>query len=95
MFSLTPGRVALSESFAGWVREITPRVRPIVVAAGNPYVIGQFPAIGAYMATFSVGDAPERAAARALFNGGFTGRSPVGLPGVFSRADGIGSKAGQ
>ena len=89
------GRVALSEAFAGWVREITPRVRPIVVAAGNPYVIGQFPAIGAYMATFSVGDAPERAAARALFNGGFTGRSPVGLPGVFSRADGIGSRAGQ
>ena len=89
------GRVALSEAFAGWVREITPRVRPIVVAAGNPYVIGQFPAIGAYMATFSVGDAPERAAARALFDGGFTGRSPVGLPGVFSRTDGIGSRAGQ
>ena len=89
------GRVALSETFAGWVREITPRVRPIVVAAGNPYVIGQFPAIGAYMATFSVGDAPERAAARALFDGGFTGRSPVGLPGVFSRADGFGSRAGQ
>ena len=89
------GRVALSEAFASWVREITTRVRPIVVAAGNPYVIGQFPAIGAYMATFSVGDAPERAAARALFDGTFTGRSPVGLPGVFSRADGIGFRAGQ
>jgi len=87
------GRVALSEPFAEWVRSITPRIRPIVVAAGNPYVIGQFPAIDAYMTTFSVGEAPERAAARLLLDGGFTGKSPVSLPGVFARTDGAGSRA--
>lgn len=83
------GRVAIAEPFAAWVRSITPQLHPIVVAAGNPYVIGQFPDIEAYMATFSVGEAPERAAARALFRGNVTGRSPVSLPGVFSRNDGV------
>ena len=81
------GRVAIVEPFAKWVRDIMPRLQPIVVAAGNPYVIGQFPGIGAYMATYSVGEAPERAAARALLGGTVTGRSPVSLPGVFSRGD--------
>ncbi len=81
------GRVAIVEPFAAWVRDITPRLQPIVVAAGNPYVIGQFPGIEAYMATYSVGEAPERAAARALLGGTVTGRSPVSLPGVFSRGD--------
>lgn len=85
------GRVALSEPFAAWVRAMTPRIAPVVVAAGNPYVIGQFPAIDAYMTTFSVGDAPERAAARLLLHGGFTGTSPVSLPGVFARVSRAGT----
>jgi len=87
------GRVAVSEPFAEWVRAIAPRLTPIVVAAGNPYVIGQFPGIEAYMVTFSVGEAPERAAARALLGAPSTGRSPVSLPGVFARMAGTGSRA--
>ncbi len=81
------GRVAIVESFAEWVRDIAPQLQPVVVAAGNPYVIGQFPTIGAYMVTYSVGEAPERAAARALLGAPITGRSPVSLPGLFSRTD--------
>ncbi len=81
------GRVAIVEPFAEWIRDIAPRLQPVVVAAGNPYVIGQFTNIETYMATYSVGDAPERAAARALFGAPITGRSPVSLPGVFSRMD--------
>ncbi len=81
------GRVAIVEPFADWVRDVVPRLKPIVVAAGNPYVIGQFPGIEAYMVTYSVGEAPERAAARALFGAPVTGRSPVSLPGIFSRGD--------
>jgi beta-N-acetylhexosaminidase len=80
------GRVAIAEPFAAWMRQQTPRLDPIVVAIGNPYVIGQFPKIGAYMATFSVGDAPERAAARALLGRTpLRGQLPVSLPGVFER----------
>ena len=89
------GRVAIAEPFAAWVRQITKRKRPIVVAAGNPYVIGQFPGIGEYVVTFSVGEAPERAAAQALFDGKFPGRSPVSLPGIFARADGASGSAGR
>ncbi len=81
------GRVAIVEPFAAWVRDITPRLQPIVVAAGNPYVIGQFPKLETYMVTYSVGEAPERAAARALLGAPVTGRTPVSLPGVFSRSD--------
>lgn len=83
------GRVAIAEPFAAWVRRSTPRLKPVVVAIGNPYVIGQFPAIGTYMTTFSVGEAPERAAARTLLGAPAGGRSPVSLPGIFSRADGV------
>jgi len=82
------GRVAIVEPFAGWVRDITPALQPIVVAEGNPYVLSQFPTIASYLVTFSVGDAPERAAARAVFGGVATGRSPVSLPGLFSIGDG-------
>ncbi len=80
------GRVAIAEPFAAWMRQVTHTLDPIVVAIGNPYVIGQFPEIGAYMATFSVGEEPERAAARALLGAPITGSTPVSLPGVFERA---------
>lgn len=83
------GRVAIAEPFARWMRQISPTLRPIVVAVGNPYVIGQFPRIGAYMATFSVGEAPERAAARVLLGASVSGAPPVSLPGVFDRTSAV------
>jgi beta-N-acetylhexosaminidase len=89
------GRVAIAEPFAAWIRKVNKKLHPIVIAAGNPYVIGQFPAIDSYMATFSVGEAPERAAARALFAGVYSGTSPVSLPGVFARGDGVIGRAGR
>lgn len=89
------GRVAIVEPFASWIRRIAPKLKPVVIAVGNPYVIGQFPGIEAYMTTFSVGDGPERAAARALLGGRVTGRTPVSLPGVFRRNDGLPLRAGQ
>ena len=89
------GRVAISDPVAAWMKSITRRLKPIVVAVGNPYVIGQFPGIEAYMTTFSVGEAPERAAARALTGGVYSGRSPVSLPGVFARTDGLTGRAGR
>lgn len=89
------GRVAISEPVAAWLKKVTRRLEPVVVAVGNPYVIGQFPGIQAYMTTFSVGEAPERAAARALTGGVYSGRSPVSLPGVFARTDGLTGRAGR
>jgi beta-N-acetylhexosaminidase len=84
------GRTALVPTFAEWVNDLAIRLQPVVVAAGNPYVLAQFPRVSSYMTTFSVGEAPERAAARVLVSPMLaTGRSPVGLPGVFGRGDGI------
>ncbi len=83
------GRVAIAEPFAAWMRRIIPKRKPVVIAVGNPYVIGQFPGVEAYMTTFSVGEGPERAAARALFGAATSGQSPVSLPGLFARNDGI------
>ncbi len=83
------GRVAIAEPFAAWMRRITAQRKPLVIAVGNPYVIAQFPGIEAYMTTFSVGDGPERAAARALFGAAASGHSPVSLPGLFARNDGV------
>jgi hypothetical protein len=77
------------------MNRITPRLKPVVVAVGNPYVIGQFPRIEAYMATFSVGEAPERAAARALLGAAVRGQSPVSLPGVFLRAGSVATEGGR
>lgn len=85
------GRVAIAEPFAAWLREIAPTLRPIVVAAGNPYVIRQFPTVGTYVVTFSVGEGPERAAARAVLGEAVHGHTPVGLPGIFTRGDGLGA----
>ncbi len=84
------GRPSVAPAFAAWLEAIAPRLGPIVVATGNPYVIGQFPAVRRYLVTYSVGAAPERAAARALLGvQPITGRAPVSLPGQFVRGDGL------
>lgn len=84
------GREAIPDPFATWLRDIAPRLNPVVVAAGNPYVLKQFATVGTYLATFSVGEAPERAAARAIVGrAAISGRSPVTLPGQYARGDGL------
>ena len=66
------------------------RQRVIVVAFGNPYLIGQFPSVGSYLAAYSVSDDLERAAVAALFGRApITGKAPISLPGVFKAGDGI------
>ena len=89
------GRPSVAPAFAAWMQAIAPSVRPVVVATGNPYLIGQFPAVATYLATWSVGAAPERAAARALVGAiAIGGRAPVSLPGVFALGDGMARAAG-
>jgi beta-N-acetylhexosaminidase len=84
------GRTAIADGFAAWIQEIAPRLHPVVIAAGNPYVLDQFPSVDAYLATFSVGELPERAAARALMGrNAITGRAPVSLPSRYARGDGL------
>ncbi|MBK7510889.1 MAG: hypothetical protein IPI76_01290 [Chloracidobacterium sp.] len=60
------------------------------VSFGNPYVLGSFPEINAYLVAY--GDMPslQRAVGRALTGQqDITGRLPITLPGLFARGMGI------
>lgn len=90
------GRPAMPTHIAQWMATLAaadsarPAARVALVAFGNPYLIGQVPAIGTYLVTFGVGDALERAAANAVLGRGrITGITPVSLPGFFARGDGL------
>ena len=84
------GRFAIPQQIAAWIEGIARRRSTVVVAFGNPYVIGQFPSVNSYLVTYGVGDDLERAAARALLGEQkITGRTPVSLPGFFKSGDGI------
>jgi len=84
------GRVAVPQPIASWIDALATRRRVIVVAFGNPYLLGQFPNVGSYLAAYAVTDDLERAAAAAL-NGRapIVGRAPISLPGVFKAGDGL------
>jgi beta-N-acetylhexosaminidase len=84
------GRPALPPSIASWVDGLTSRTKAVVIAFGNPYLIRQVPSAGTYLTTYGVGDALERAAARAITGRSpITGVAPVSLPGFFTRGEGI------
>jgi beta-N-acetylhexosaminidase len=84
------GRVAIPESIAKWMNEIVASETAVFISLGNPYLIRQVPGAKAYMVTYGVGDALERAAARAVLGQApISGRSPVSLPGFFRMGDGL------
>jgi beta-N-acetylhexosaminidase len=61
-----------------------------VVAAGNPYLAQDFPAIQNYLCTFSTASVSEISAVKALFGEvPIRGHLPVSIPGVAQRGDGI------
>ena len=84
------GRFAVAQRVSAWIDSLA-AVRPVtVVAHGNPYVIRQFPRVGTYLATFGIDPSLERAAAQALLGRiAISGRTPVSLPGFFTRGDGL------
>ena len=92
------GRNAIPGHIASWMNRIAATERVVFVAFGNPYLIRQVPAVGTYVVTYGVGDALERAAARAITGRApITGKSPVSLPGFFARGAGLerGAMVGQ
>lgn len=64
--------------------------RTVVLAMGNPYVIGDFPSIQNYVCAFSNASVSETAVMKALFGEiPISGHLPVTIPGIASRGDGI------
>jgi beta-N-acetylhexosaminidase len=65
-----------------------------LVALGNPYLLRSFPAVTAYLATFSNVAPSEAAAVKALWGEiDIQGHLPVSIPGLAARGDGIQVKA--
>jgi beta-N-acetylhexosaminidase len=84
------GRASVPLPIANWIEALAMRQRVIVVGFGNPYMIGQFPSVGSYMAAYGVGDDLEHASVKALLGRApITGTSPISLPGVFKAGDGL------
>lgn len=84
--------VALPESSSLLLRSILDHgaQKTVVVAAGNPYVAEDFPAIQNYLCTFSDESVSDTAAARALFGEiEIRGHLPVTIPNVAPRGAGI------
>jgi beta-N-acetylhexosaminidase len=90
------GRASIPIPIASWMQSLAQRERVIFVAHGNPYLIRQVPDVDAYVVTYGVGDALERAAARAVMGRApITGRAPISLPAFFRRGDGMQRVAGR
>ncbi len=90
------GRLAIPASIAGFVNTLAGTGRLVVVAGGNPYQLRQMPAVPTYAVTYGRGEALERAAARGMFGViGIGGKTPVTLPGFFTRGQGLAVPAGR
>lgn len=76
---------------APFVEKLTEGRRPVVLVSFNdPYLGSRFPKAAAYMTTFSSAVPSERAAVTALFGETpITGRTPVTIPEIATRGDGI------
>jgi beta-N-acetylhexosaminidase len=88
----TRGKSLLPEGdMARFVKEMTDsKVPTVLISLGSPYLLGAFPNVSAYLATFSTTEPSELAAVRALFGEiPISGRLPVSIPGYAKFGDGI------
>ncbi|MCZ2152260.1 MAG: glycoside hydrolase family 3 protein [Bryobacterales bacterium] len=85
------GNGALSENFMSFFKLLEASGKPLVlVGMGNPYLLRAFPAVKAYLATFSTVPASELAMLGALRGEiSIQGRLPVTIPGVAKYGDGL------
>jgi len=85
------GNVALAGVFPALLNRILGNGKPVIlVALGSPYLLRSFPAVSAYLATYSTVPPSETAAVKALFGEiAIEGRLPVSIPGLAKYGDGI------
>ena len=83
--------MALPGAFPKLVESLISSGKPVaLVSLGSPYLLGKFPNVNAYLATFSTMPTSEVTAIKALFGEiAIRGRLPVSIPGVAKVGDGI------
>jgi beta-N-acetylhexosaminidase len=85
------GNVALPQTYMPLMEGLLKSGTPVtMISLGNPYLLRSFPAVSAYLATFSVAPTAEAAAVKAMFGEiPVTGKLPVSIPGLAKFGDGI------
>jgi beta-N-acetylhexosaminidase len=85
------GSVGLGGELPHAIEALAATGKPLtLVALGSPYLLRSFPAVTAYLATFSSVPLSETAAVKALFGEiPIRGRLPVSIPGLAKVGDGI------
>ncbi len=85
------GNVNLQGGLAGFLKTIVAGPAPVaLISFGSPYLLRDFPNVGAYAATFSVAATSEVAAARALLGSiAISGKLPVSIPPLAKIGDGL------
>ncbi|HEU5023132.1 MAG TPA: glycoside hydrolase family 3 N-terminal domain-containing protein, partial [Bryobacteraceae bacterium] len=85
------GSAGLSGFLPKLVEQLVATKKPVVfIAMGNPYLLRNFPNVGAYLATYSTVRPSEIAAAKALFGAiPIAGKLPVSIPGFSNAGEGI------
>ncbi|MBL8114322.1 MAG: glycoside hydrolase family 3 C-terminal domain-containing protein, partial [Acidobacteria bacterium] len=89
------GKLALPPRARDLVKELQATGKKVVaVSFGNPYLLRDFPELTTYLCAYGIHDVIQRAVAAALYGEtAISGRSPVTLPGLVKRGDGIEKKA--
>jgi len=89
------GSLGLEGEMPHAMEALAATTKPVaLVALGNPYLLRTFPAVAAYLATFSNVPPSEAAAVKALWGEiDIRGHLPVSIPGLAARGDGIQVKA--
>ncbi|MBI4540256.1 MAG: hypothetical protein HY704_12190 [Gemmatimonadetes bacterium] len=85
------GSVAVPPEFARFSTGLASAgARHLVISFGNPYLIGEFPEVRAYMLAWSPSEVSQRAAARALLGRlAIEGRTPTRIPPLFGIGAGL------
>ncbi len=89
------GKLALPPRARDLVKDLQATGKKVVaVSFGNPYLLRDFPELPTYLCAYGIHDVIQRAVAAALYGEtAISGRSPVTLPGLVKRGDGIEKKA--
>ncbi len=85
------GSVAMDPTHARLLERLATGPAPVIVVSyGNPYILGQFPAVGVYLCAYGANESSQRAAIAALFGEfAIAGKLPVSIPGQARFGDGL------
>jgi beta-N-acetylhexosaminidase len=84
------GSVALPPGVADFVEALVVRHPTVLISFGNPYLLSAFPEAGSYLVAWGGREVSQGAAARALAGAAaISGRSPITIPGLHDRGEGL------